>query len=294
MAMNYLGLVWENFKRKKLRSWLTVIGILIGITAVVSLIALGQGLQTAISSQFSFLSPDLITVSAAQDPFTKVTHPLEKSYLQDLAKINGVKATAGRIMGPANVETKNSAFVTMAVSIPDGNEGRKLMLDALKIKLQEGKLPEKDYEVLVGNNVIDQGKNAKNDFKIGSEITVKGTKFKIVGITPKSMLFIWSSVAIALWTVKSSSPIFSCLFFLRTFSMSAITGLMSCPWFTLTPMNWYLSFISNISCIAFSVKYKDASSMKLPVFCVIPTILNFVPFTVISDPILKSFFAFFP
>jgi len=32
----------------KLRSWLTIIGIFIGVTAVVSIISLGQGLQQSV------------------------------------------------------------------------------------------------------------------------------------------------------------------------------------------------------------------------------------------------------
>lgn len=186
--MNYLGLVWNNFKRKKLRSWLTVIGILIGITAVVSLIALGQGLQVAISSQFSFLSPDIVTVSAAEDPFTKVTSPLEKSYLNDIDKINGVKMSAGRVMGAVNVETKSMSTVTMGVSLPESGDRQKLMVDALKIKVLDGKLPEADDEVLVGNNLATDT-NTKDDFKVGNYVTINDRKFRICGITKKTGSF---------------------------------------------------------------------------------------------------------
>jgi putative ABC transport system permease protein len=45
----------NSMKKRKLRSYLTLIGIFIGIAAVVSLISLGQGLKEAITGQFSSL-----------------------------------------------------------------------------------------------------------------------------------------------------------------------------------------------------------------------------------------------
>ena len=53
MIKDYINIPWKEIKRKKMRSWLTLIGIFIGIAAIVSLITLGQGLETAIEQQFS-------------------------------------------------------------------------------------------------------------------------------------------------------------------------------------------------------------------------------------------------
>jgi putative ABC transport system permease protein len=53
-------LAFSNLKRRGLRSWLTMIGIFIGIAAVVGLISLGQGLQSAIVEQFEQLGKNTI------------------------------------------------------------------------------------------------------------------------------------------------------------------------------------------------------------------------------------------
>ncbi len=47
----------------KLRSWLTIIGIVIGVGAVVAIITFGEALQTSISSQFGGLGDNIITLS---------------------------------------------------------------------------------------------------------------------------------------------------------------------------------------------------------------------------------------
>ena len=52
---DFFLLAFNNLKRRRLRSWLTMIGIFIGIAAVVALISLGQGLQNYINEQFEQL-----------------------------------------------------------------------------------------------------------------------------------------------------------------------------------------------------------------------------------------------
>jgi len=65
MIKDYMYLSYDSLIHRGLRSWLTIIGIFIGITAVVSLISLGEGLRLTISSQFNFLSTDILTVQAS-------------------------------------------------------------------------------------------------------------------------------------------------------------------------------------------------------------------------------------
>ncbi len=52
----------KNLLHRKKRSYLTIIGIFIGITAVVSLLSLGRGLETAVSNVFERMGSDVITV----------------------------------------------------------------------------------------------------------------------------------------------------------------------------------------------------------------------------------------
>ena len=65
MLWSYIKFALGTFTHRKTRSVLTMIGIFIGIAAVISLIGLGEGLRTAISSQFGFLGPDVLSVQAS-------------------------------------------------------------------------------------------------------------------------------------------------------------------------------------------------------------------------------------
>src|SRR5512133_2091493 len=51
----------------KLRSFLTMLGVVIGVGAVISLVAVGQGAQARVVSQFASLGSNLLTVSSAQN-----------------------------------------------------------------------------------------------------------------------------------------------------------------------------------------------------------------------------------
>ena len=54
---------WEGVRTHKLRSSLTILGIVIGVAAVIALLSIGRGVQTQILSQIESMGSDVITVS---------------------------------------------------------------------------------------------------------------------------------------------------------------------------------------------------------------------------------------
>ena len=64
MNFDYLLLALRNLKHRGIRSLLTLLGIFIGVTAVVALIGLGAGLQAAVGAQFGISSTEVITIQA--------------------------------------------------------------------------------------------------------------------------------------------------------------------------------------------------------------------------------------
>ncbi len=62
MWADYLELAWHNIKSRRLRSWLTILGIVIGVMAVVALIAIGQGMKQSVEREFEAIGYDTILV----------------------------------------------------------------------------------------------------------------------------------------------------------------------------------------------------------------------------------------
>ena len=59
-------LAFRSLLRNKTRSILTMLGIIIGVSAVILLVSIGQGLQNYLTSTFESLGSNLITVLPGQ------------------------------------------------------------------------------------------------------------------------------------------------------------------------------------------------------------------------------------
>ncbi len=64
MDQRLIRMIWVRFRERKLRSSLTVLGILIGITALVGLILLSSGLKEGVTKQLDVFGADEILLSA--------------------------------------------------------------------------------------------------------------------------------------------------------------------------------------------------------------------------------------
>ena len=63
MKKDYFKLAAKNLRKRKLRSWLTIIGIVISIAVIFTLISLSLGLREAINEQFKILGTDKLFIN---------------------------------------------------------------------------------------------------------------------------------------------------------------------------------------------------------------------------------------
>lgn len=62
MVTGNFTIAWDSIKSSKWRSFLTMLGIIIGVVSVVTIVSIGQGVKKQISDQISRMGSDLITV----------------------------------------------------------------------------------------------------------------------------------------------------------------------------------------------------------------------------------------
>ncbi len=93
---DYLLLAMRNLRHRPKRSWLTIIGILIGMAAVVALVSLGQGFQQAIDREFEGFGYNVIWIMGGGSFQYSWTSTFELD-LTSLQKIDGV-AMAGAML----------------------------------------------------------------------------------------------------------------------------------------------------------------------------------------------------
>src|SRR3989344_6301705 len=101
----YFWLASKYLRKRGVRSWLTLLGIFIGVAAVISLITLGDGLRLAVNSQFGISTTQIITVQAGGiagfgPPGSWVTKPLIKEDVSAIERLDNVEAAI-----PRNIES---------------------------------------------------------------------------------------------------------------------------------------------------------------------------------------------
>jgi len=178
----------RNLKNRRLRTWLTLIGIVIGIALVVALIGLGSGLRIAITSQFSSVSADILTVQAggvafSGPPGTGVTNPLLDDYVSDIEGISYIDFAAGRLIESGTMEFNDIQQIGIAISMPDG-EARKELENIMSLDIEYGRLL-KDGDtnkVLLGTNFAKKDNGFDKPMVVGQRILINDETFEVVGI----------------------------------------------------------------------------------------------------------------
>lgn len=202
-----LRIAWRNLTHRKIRSWLTLLGIFAGIAAVVALISLGQGLQGAIQDQFSSLGTNLLTLQGAGSSFgppgTNAVGKLSDHDVDIISRVNGVDFAFGRYLKPALLSKNKKESIGVVASLPEG-ENFKVMLDALNLKIDKGRFinPDDSKKVTIGATADIDGQ----ELPLGSKFNIKGEVFAVAGILKKKGNPIFDNAI--LMTTKSIEELF--------------------------------------------------------------------------------------
>lgn len=187
MIIDYFFLAFNNLRKRGLRSWLTILGIFIGIAAVVSLISLGAGLKTAVMGQFGSLSVDKLTIqnkgAGFGPPGSTVIEKLDNDDLKIIENVQRVKIVITRLLRVVNYEYNDASIFNYLVSLPDDNEKLLLSYEAMDFEAKEGRLLEagESGKILVGKNLAEKDNFDKEIF-LGKNIKINGKDFEVVGI----------------------------------------------------------------------------------------------------------------
>jgi len=194
MFSDYIILAFHNLKSRGIRSWLTMLGIFIGIAAVVSMISLGNGLQRALTAQFSSLSTDTLTLQNAGTGFgppgSTVIKKLTDSDIKLVQSIPGVELVIGRIIRLAKVEYNGVIQFNYLVNLPEEKKSIDFIYKNLNVKVQSGRLLQAEDRgyILLGDAIANDNAFGKK-IKVGDKISIQGREFKVIGILKKASSF---------------------------------------------------------------------------------------------------------
>jgi len=180
---------WSNIINNKMRSFLTILGIVIGVGSIIALITIVQGATDEVTSQVASFGADKITVSTFGTPLKRGLLDGDIKKLSQIDHVAGVSPTiskkdtveyAKRIRENVSIQGKNEVYFAKTKDVMEN--GRALnILDVTS----------KNKVCLVGANV------ANNLFwgvnPIGKSLRIGGLKYRIVGTLKESFGFTISS-----------------------------------------------------------------------------------------------------
>ena len=179
-------MAWASLIANKMRSILTMLGIIIGVAAVIALVSIGNGVKQDIQNSISSLGSNLLMVmpGAPRTPGVRPTAGSMKSLkvadYEAIAKLDGVKAVSPMTNGTYVVIYQNKNWTT-SVSGVNAN-----YLDVNNWTMKSGRflsnknIQNRERVAVIGKTV------AKNLFgdedPVGAEIRVKNIPFRVIGV----------------------------------------------------------------------------------------------------------------
>ena len=164
--------IWSN----KMRSFLTMLGIIIGISSVIILVGMGEGTKKNITAQIEKLGTNLITINITGNR----TAAISDEEISELKTKPGIKEIAPTLTSNVNIKAGDKSETTsLEASTPEYAEIRKLSVSAGRF------ITNRDIENRFKVLVIGQ-ETANNLFGttnvVGKTMYVNGIEFNIVGV----------------------------------------------------------------------------------------------------------------
>jgi putative ABC transport system permease protein len=181
--------LWAN----KLRSVLTLLGVVIGVTSVIAVVTLVNGANTYVTTKFSRYGADVFTISKMPHI---ITSPEEYQRFQKRKNIllpdyQYIKDNCGRCVGIGAMQSTTAKVVRGTESVTDTSiRGYTAQMPSLQnLNIEQGRdFTETDEEhashvAIIGTDIQDHLFAGVNP--LGQELRVDGTPYTVIGVSEK-------------------------------------------------------------------------------------------------------------
>lgn len=182
---DYFLFAVNSIRHRQMRSWLTVLGIVIGIAAIIALITVSQGLENAITSQFEMMGTSRIFIAPGGADFANYKMKgLTTKDADAVEGVSGIKWANPIIMGNAEVGFGNEKGFSEHMGGMRPDRMAQVYGD-MDVKMEAGSLLARGdkYDAVIGNDVAHEF--FERDVMVGNILKVKGERFKVKGVLAK-------------------------------------------------------------------------------------------------------------
>lgn len=187
MILDLFELSVQNLRRRGKRSWLTVIGIVIGITAIVALFSLSQGLEQSITQEFESLGANSIYVLPGSGLGAFTSSPegqggLDDSDLGAVRRTTGVDEAGPMILQPYPAEFSGDSSTVNIVGIPT-DSSQKLIMRTNNLVVEEGRnLRQTDRFSALAGSSLHSGNAFQEQAGLRSQLRIGDYDVRVIGL----------------------------------------------------------------------------------------------------------------
>ena len=195
MFLNSLRLAVRSTLANKMRSFLTMLGIIIGVMSVIVLVSIAQSTTSSITSAIASMGSDLLTVTVTDEDISLDADDFMQ--MEDYDAISGVApylTVSSTARSGSNYTSVSAIGITgdyMEIAGREMESGREIV---------DSDLEWRTYTALIGTNVA--GKLFESYDVIGKTFTMSGHSFTIVGLLAETGSNTDSQILIPLTTAQ--------------------------------------------------------------------------------------------
>ena len=195
MFLNSLRLAIRSTLANKMRSFLTMLGIIIGVMSVIILVSIAQSTTSSITSAIASMGSDLLTVSVTDEDIT-----LDTDDFMGIKQYDAIAGVAPYLTVSSTARSGSNYTSVSAIGITGD------YMDIAGVKMEAGReivssdLDWRTYTAVIGTGVA--GKLYESYDVIGKTFTMSGHTFTIVGLLAETGSDTDSQVLIPLTTAQ--------------------------------------------------------------------------------------------
>lgn len=176
-------MAWRSIRERGTRSALTIIGIVIGISAVVSMISIGDGTNAYINEQFESLGGNTIIVSSFS--FNSGGPPVSGESLRErdvdlVMSVRGVKDAMPIIFQNLKIQHKDVSVSSFVIGLDPNDAETYFKSASLDVETGRWLRTNERHSIVLGSLAAE--KNFGTELGPRDKLTIKSHTFEVVGI----------------------------------------------------------------------------------------------------------------
>ncbi len=180
MLIQSIKMAWKSISGNKMRAFLTMLGIIIGVIALVVLVSMVSSATDTITNEVNSLGSNMLTFSVIDDK----ENPLDLSDVRDVSELSGIDEAAPSAQTTLTARNGHTEK-TMTIY---GTTPAYFDIQGLEIKsgrtLRTTDVENASYVCVLGYEAAD-GLFSSTDC-VGESITIDGRQFLVVGVLEKN------------------------------------------------------------------------------------------------------------